>query len=59
MNASSQPTQSFTPARVAEPVRDALALADDHDFAIGCECANPVLQIDVWGREAAAQPLQS
>lgn len=57
MNASSH-TQPSTPARVLEPVRDAFMLADDGDYAIGCECANPALQIEVWGSEAAAQPLQ-
>ena len=30
----------------------------DDDLAIGCECADPSLQIESWGREAAASPLQ-
>jgi len=30
----------------------------DDDLAIGCECANPALQIERWGLEAATQPLQ-
>jgi hypothetical protein len=30
----------------------------DDDLAIGCECANPALQIERWGQEASAQPLQ-
>ena len=24
---------------------------DDDDLAIGCECANPALQIERWGQE--------
>lgn len=32
--------------------------ADEEDLALGWECANPALQIEAWGREAAAQPLQ-
>jgi hypothetical protein len=28
----------------------------DDDIAIGCECANPALQIERWGQEASAQP---
>ena len=26
-------------------------LADDEDFVLGCECANPALQIERWGQE--------
>lgn len=31
--------------------------SEDHDLALGCECANPALQIERWGEElrAAAQ----
>jgi hypothetical protein len=36
----------------------AILLPDDDDFALGWECANPALQIECWGSEAAAQPLQ-
>lgn len=25
--------------------------ADDYDFALGCECADPALQIERWGLE--------
>jgi hypothetical protein len=25
----------------------------DDDVALGCECADPALQIDCWGEEAA------
>ncbi len=30
----------------------------DDDLAIGCECANPALQIERWAQEGAAQPLR-
>jgi hypothetical protein len=30
----------------------------DDDVALGCECANPTLQIERWGQEASAQPIQ-
>jgi hypothetical protein len=29
---------------------------DDHDIALGCECANPALQIERWDHEAANPP---
>lgn len=59
MNASRQPAQSSTPRRVPEAVRDVHEVANEDDFALGWECANPALQIEVWGREAATQPLQA
>jgi hypothetical protein len=27
---------------------------DDLDYALGCECADPSLQIERWGQEAAS-----
>jgi hypothetical protein len=30
----------------------------DDDIALGCECANPALQIERWGQEEATQPIQ-
>ena len=27
------------------------AWTDDDDLALGCECANPALQIERWGQE--------
>lgn len=49
-----------TPARTAAPVvpthEGALGWQFDDDLAIGCECANPVLQIERWGQEEGAQP---
>lgn len=47
-------TRSPVPARVATlPL-----VQDEEDLALGCECANPALQIETWGAEGAAQPLQ-
>lgn len=37
-----EPSDIFVPA----------ALSGEEDFAIGCECANPALQIESWGSEA-------
>ena len=34
------------------------AAVNDDDYAIGCECANPALQIESWAREPVAQPFQ-
>lgn len=36
---------------VLDPVHPAF---DDTDFAIGCECADPSLQIERWLQEARA-----
>jgi hypothetical protein len=30
----------------------------DDDVPLGCECANPALQIERWGQEAQAQQLE-
>ena len=27
---------------------------EDFDFALGCECADPALQIERWGQDAAS-----
>jgi hypothetical protein len=37
------------PVYTGEPVRELI----DEDVALGCECADPALQIDCWGEEAA------
>lgn len=52
------PPKSSTPMRSAGEVPPASPMATEEDVAIGCECANPALQIELWGREATAQPLQ-
>jgi len=34
-------------------------LSMDDDVALGCECADPALQIERWGQEALQLPQQS
>ena len=49
--------QPSTPNAVAVPgVLETLAPAamDDFDVALGCECADPALQIERWSHEAAS-----
>lgn len=40
----------------ATPLPEGLAVsvAEDPDYAFGCECADPALQIAQWGQEARA-----
>jgi hypothetical protein len=52
------PTNFSTPRRVAVDFMQIDSRLDEEDAAIGCECANPALQIESWCDEAAAQPLQ-
>ncbi len=41
------------------PVGNATAKGSiEDDVPLGCECANPALQIERWGHEQAAQPIQ-
>ncbi len=44
-----------TGATVIAPGLDASAHSgfDDSDFALGCECADPALQIERWMQEAS------
>ena len=37
------------------PLEALARIADDLDVALGCECANPALQIDRWDAECAAR----
>ena len=57
MDASTHTAQAARPAFVAEDVRELFQPSLD-DLAIGCECANPVLQIEYWDHEVFSQPLQ-
>lgn len=43
----SVPTPSAIPAAIAVP-----ASFEDYDIALGCECADPALQIERWSVEA-------
>jgi hypothetical protein len=49
---------SSTPRGTAIDTIDSSLLPGEEEFALGCECANPQLQIECWQVEAAAQPLQ-
>jgi hypothetical protein len=49
------PPKSSTPRRVSGGLVQAAAPAHEQDFAIGCECAYPALQIETWRHETAAQ----
>lgn len=46
--------QPSTPSAAAMPgVMDpAVQPLDDFDYALGCECADPSLQIERWAQEA-------
>lgn len=58
MDASAQPHQpAAAQAFTLDTAHDTIAWQDD--MALGCECANPALQIEMWGHEASAQPLQT
>jgi hypothetical protein len=48
-------TQTSTPVSPAANMLagDAALAAPDFDYALGCECADPHLQIESWTREAA------
>jgi hypothetical protein len=59
MNSPSFPEQSSTPPQAVHAAAQGALPGDDDDVALGWECANPALQIDVWGSEASAQPLHS
>ena len=49
-----QPSTQSTAAMA--PMMDASASPafEDFDFALGCECADPSLQIERWGQEAGS-----
>lgn len=50
------------PAHVPGAVIDAASrwVQDDDDVVLGCECANPALQIERWGQDdAGTQTLAS
>ncbi len=57
MTPSNAKPNSSTPRDTAGAAPRTFSPADAEDFAIGCECADPALQIEGWAREATAQPL--
>lgn len=48
--------QPSTPSTAASmpAVIDAAQAFDDADYALGCECADPSLQIERWGQDPSA-----
>jgi hypothetical protein len=52
MQEMQQSTQSAAAAMPA--MMDPSSGVDDSDYALGCECAYPSLQIERWGQDASA-----
>jgi hypothetical protein len=50
--------QTSTPSRLAGRVYTLPLVQDEEDVVLGCECANPVLQIEAWATEDAAAAAQ-
>ena len=50
MNALPGPAKSSTPAPMSGDVTVLKSVFDEEDLALGLECANPALQIELWGR---------
>jgi hypothetical protein len=46
-----EPAATGLPTAVLAP-----SWSDDSDYALGCECAYPTLQIERWGLEAGSAP---
>ncbi|MDB5874393.1 MAG: hypothetical protein JWQ07_3835 [Ramlibacter sp.] len=58
MTESPQPPLSFNGARPVAALVDTTArwFSEDDDLALGCECADPSLQIERWGQEVLPFP---
>ena len=56
MNVTGSFAQSSTPAGRNAFAGEMPSPQDEEEIAIGCECANPALQIDAWDELAAAEP---
>lgn len=48
-----QPSTPSSAALAAAAESATVSGFEDSDFALGCECADPSLQIERWGQEAA------
>jgi hypothetical protein len=59
MNPASSSANSATRPLAPASVPYARGVFDEEDLALGWECANPALQIELWGSEAVAQPLEN
>ena len=52
--------QPSMPSSAAMPMAlDSIASSEDFDYALGCECANPALQIERWGQEASGGSVEA
>lgn len=40
------------------PAFESVVALEDDDLALGCECANPVLQIEWWAHEEPQPPVR-
>ena len=47
-----QPSVPATPVPMPMLAEAPAGAMDDPDYALGCECADPALQIAYWGQEA-------
>lgn len=56
MTLPTNPPKSSMLRRVLGRLVETAAPIEEQDFAIGCECANPGLQIETWRHETGAQP---
>ena len=57
---SSQQSQASTDSNAREPgSRREWSIEDENEIPLGCECANPALQIERWGQEAPPGPAQA
>lgn len=48
--------QPSTPNAAMPAAFESAPVFDDFDYALGCECADPALQIERWGQESASAP---
>ena len=48
-----QPSVPGSPATVPVLIEAPASLRDDTDYALGCECADPALQIERWNEAPA------
>jgi hypothetical protein len=56
MNSPRQSLQPKVPGGLVSEPQGPLRWAEEHDVALGCECADPVLQIERWGHETQPKP---
>ena len=54
-----QPSNPATPPLPSIALEMPASMLDDGDYAFGCECADPALQIAQWGLEARASGAES